>query len=106
MGTLKPLLLIYSKNEFQKAPVSFDLQAAPVEIAVYQENLCICVQEELRVTFTRLSESPVSTRIRQSRPIRNIISGTDFFLHNDDENRIFSWQILPGQNSNHIYEEN
>ena len=84
-------MLIYSKADFSKDPMSINLIAAPTEIAVYQTDLCICVQEQQRVMFTRLSESPESTIMKSTRTIRNIIFGADFFLYNDAENKILSW---------------
>ena len=101
-----PALLIYVKADYTQAPTIIQLDGVPSEILIFNKSLSICVQEPKFLTFTKLAAGFQSTKLRSSRKMINLVSGSNFILFNAPENRIRSWQISLDQQNTDCFTEN
>ena len=97
-GGPQPKLVIYKlAGPFNVPDRSIDLQWTPTELVIYEDSLCICVQaspDGTHLEFISLNgASNYNPKTRDERIMRNIICGNGFFLFNDANNRICSYEL-------------
>ena len=74
------------------------MSKTPTELAIYKDNLCICIQadptgSDVRQIWLADGEISVLGQVGISKQMQRVIFGEGFFLHNNPDGSIRLWEL-------------